>query len=212
MGVMPRLAPQSRADRRTQILDAAKSCFIRLGFHNASMQQICTAAGMSAGNLYRYFPSKDALIEGLCERDMNEAADGFAAARSARDVIAGLEAMMTEYLWKRPRENLCMWTEISSEATRSDAINRNSRRIYAFIQQSLTEVLVQGIANGTLRKGLDSVRVSMLTNAVFEGLMLRRAIAADFDPRPSISLYFAFLRAELAPAVSTRKNTRGARK
>jgi hypothetical protein len=143
---------------------------------------------------------------------MNEAADGFAAARSARDVIAGLEAMMTEYLWKRPRENLCMWTEISSEATRSDAINRNSRRIYAFIQQSLTEVLVQGIANGTLRKGLDSVRVSMLTNAVFEGLMLRRAIAADFDPRPSISLYFAFLRAELEPALSTRKNTRGARK
>jgi hypothetical protein len=68
------------------------------------------------------------------------------------------------------------------------------------------------VVDGTLRKGLDSVRVSMLTNAVFEGLMLRRAIAADFDPRPSISLYFAFLRAELAPALSTRKNTRGARK
>lgn len=209
---MPRLAPQSRDDRRARILDAAKSCFIRFGFHSASMQQICAAAGMSAGNLYRYFPSKDAIIEGLCERDMNEAAEGFAAVRSGRDVLAGLEAMMTEYLWKRPRENLCMWTEISSEATRSDAVNRNSRRIYAFIQQSLTDVLVQGVANGTLRKGLDNVRISMLTNAVFEGLMLRRAIAADFDPRPAIGLYFAFVRAQLAPSVSTPKKTRGARK
>ncbi|MBL8833284.1 MAG: TetR/AcrR family transcriptional regulator [Rhodospirillales bacterium] len=209
---MPRLAPQSRDDRRARILDAAKSCFIRFGFHSASMQQICAAAGMSAGNLYRYFPSKDAIIEGLCERDMNEAADGFAAVRSGPDVLAGLEGMLLEYLWKRPREHLCMWTEISAEATRSDAVNRNSRRVYAFIEKSLAEVLAQGIANGTVRKGVDMPSLAGLMNAVFEGMMVRRAVAPDFDPRPAIRLFMAQLRAALAPSVSTPKKARGARK
>jgi TetR/AcrR family transcriptional regulator, repressor for uid operon len=210
---MPRLAPQSVADRRARILDAAKSCFIRHGFHNASMQQICAAADMSAGNLYRYFPSKDAIIEGLCERDMSEAAEGFAAARAGADVLAGLEAMLMEYMWKRPREQLCMWTEISAEATRSDAVNRNSRRVYAFIEKSLGEVLAHGVAAGSVRKGVDTASYAALMNAVFEGLMVRRAVASDFDPRPTIRQFMSLVRAGLAPAVSqTPKKTRGARK
>lgn len=212
MRAMPRLAPQSRDDRRARILDAAKSCFIRFGFHSASMQQICAAAGMSAGNLYRYFPSKDAIIEGLCERDMSEVGEGFAAVRTSRDVLAGLEGMMIEYLWKRPRENLCMWTEISSEATRSDGVNRNSRRIYAFIEERLGEILAQGVANGTVRRGIDSRKYAALMNGVFEGMMLRRAVAADFDPRPHVGLFMSMVRAELAPKEPTPKKTRGARK
>ncbi len=199
--IMPRLAAHSAADRRTRILDAAKSCFARHGFHNASMQQICAAAEMSAGNLYRYFPSKDAIIIGLCERDMNEAAGGFAAVRAERDVLAGLERMMTEYLWKRPRQNLCLWTEISSEATRSDAINQHSRRFYAFIQKHLADTLAQGIANGSVRKGIDTASFTALMNAVFEGLMVRRAIMSEFDPRPAIRLFMATVRSRVAPTV-----------
>ncbi len=49
--------------RRVQILDAARACFASAGFHGASMHQICAEARMSPGALYRYFPSKDAIIE-----------------------------------------------------------------------------------------------------------------------------------------------------
>lgn len=207
--IMPRLLAQSAADRRTQILDAAKSCFARQGFHNASMQQICAAAGMSAGNLYRYFPSKDAIIVGLCERDMNEATGGFAAVRAERDVLAALEMLMTAYLWKRPRKDLCMWTEIFAEATRSDAVNRHARRFYVFIEKQLADVLAQGMANGTIRKDADVASVVPLLNAVFEGLVVRRAVISDFDPRPAIRMHMALLRRELSPVP---KKSRGARK
>ena len=56
---------QLQADRRAEILDAAERCFIRSGFHQASMQEICAEAKMSPGNLYRYFPSKEAIIAGI---------------------------------------------------------------------------------------------------------------------------------------------------
>ncbi|MCQ3943528.1 MAG: TetR family transcriptional regulator, partial [Alphaproteobacteria bacterium] len=43
---------QLKSDRRDEILNAARQCFARTGFHQTSMQEICAAAGMSPGNLY----------------------------------------------------------------------------------------------------------------------------------------------------------------
>src|SRR5829696_7361042 len=76
-------------ERRTRILDAAERCFVRTGFHRATMQDIAAEAGMSAGNLYRYFPSKDAMVVGLAERDRAEVAEDFAALLSADDFVGG---------------------------------------------------------------------------------------------------------------------------
>ena len=61
---MPRVSAQHQSDRRNEILEAAQRCFVRSGFHHASMQDICAEAGMSPGKLYRYFPSKEAIIAG----------------------------------------------------------------------------------------------------------------------------------------------------
>src|SRR5690242_15568423 len=81
---------QRQSDRRTEILDAAERCFARAGFHQASMQDICSEAGMSPGNLYRYFPSKEALIAGICERNRAEAAASFARVGQAADFFDAL--------------------------------------------------------------------------------------------------------------------------
>ena len=65
-------------DRRSRILDAAERCFVRSGFHRTTMQDVAAEAGMSPGNLYRYFPSKDAIVIGLTERDRSDVAKDFA--------------------------------------------------------------------------------------------------------------------------------------
>src|SRR5919206_2725488 len=78
-----RIGDESVADRRAQILDAAERSFCRSGFHRTTMQDIAAEAGMSPGNLYRYFPSKDALVAGLCERDRVGLATEFADVRNA---------------------------------------------------------------------------------------------------------------------------------
>src|ERR1044072_6668446 len=68
-GTMRRANAHLQADRRFEILEAAQTCFARSGFHQTSMQEICTEAGMSPGNLYRYFRSKEEIIAGIAERD-----------------------------------------------------------------------------------------------------------------------------------------------
>ncbi len=58
--------------RRTQVLDAAADCFRRKGYHGAGMAEISKTAGMSSGHIYNYFTSKEAIIEAIIQRDMEE--------------------------------------------------------------------------------------------------------------------------------------------
>lgn len=52
--------------RRT-IIDEARKAFLRDGFLKASMRDVAAATGTSLGNLYNYFPSKDALFLAVAE-------------------------------------------------------------------------------------------------------------------------------------------------
>lgn len=53
--------------RRTEILDAALRVFVRAGVNAATMQEIARETGLSVGALYRYFESKDALVQGVMQ-------------------------------------------------------------------------------------------------------------------------------------------------
>lgn len=54
--------------RQDEIIVAARRCFRASGFHAASMSQIALEAQLSVGQIYRYFASKDAIIEEMIRR------------------------------------------------------------------------------------------------------------------------------------------------
>lgn len=71
---MPRTVdPVRHAERRSALLEVAGSLFAARGFAGTSIAQICAAAGVSSGQLFHYFPSKDALFAALFENDAAEA-------------------------------------------------------------------------------------------------------------------------------------------
>ncbi len=70
---MPKVSQEHMERRRQQILAAAKECFTKDGFHGTSMQDIFQASGLSAGAVYRYFPSKHLLIKALAEETLTSA-------------------------------------------------------------------------------------------------------------------------------------------
>src|SRR3979409_2720029 len=119
---MNKLNIKRQADRRDEILEAAQRCFVRSGFHQTSMQHICAEAGMSPGNLYRYFPSKEAIIAGIAERDRAEVAQQFARADLSQGLFTVLEGMVQHYFAEHPRERVLLCTEIMSEARRNPEI------------------------------------------------------------------------------------------
>ena len=63
--VRPARQARPPADKREAILDAALRLIARLGLHNTPMSAIAREAGVAAGTLYLYFPSKEAMINAL---------------------------------------------------------------------------------------------------------------------------------------------------
>ena len=51
-----------RPDKREDILQAAMELFGELGFHGTAVPQVAEKARVGAGTIYRYFPSKEALV------------------------------------------------------------------------------------------------------------------------------------------------------
>jgi AcrR family transcriptional regulator len=68
--------------RRQQILDAACDCVRQAGFHGASMAEIAKAAGLSVGQIYRYFENKEAMIAAIVAQDLAEMREKFAEMES----------------------------------------------------------------------------------------------------------------------------------
>ena len=54
--------PDVSEERRTQIIQAALTCFTRKGYNNTTMDDIVAESGLSKGSLYWYFESKDELF------------------------------------------------------------------------------------------------------------------------------------------------------
>ena len=81
--------------RRQQILDAACDCVRQAGFHGAAMADIAKAAGLSVGQIYRYFENKEAIVAAIVAHDLAEMREKFAELESRPGDL--LDAM-TEHL------------------------------------------------------------------------------------------------------------------
>ncbi len=64
---MPKLSDSAIRDRKDIIEDAARELFIKQGFHATAMRDISKRAGVSLGNLYNYYPTKEAIFESIID-------------------------------------------------------------------------------------------------------------------------------------------------
>ncbi|WP_026925020.1 TetR/AcrR family transcriptional regulator [Glycomyces arizonensis] len=95
--------PSSKGERtRQRILDVALDMFAERGYDGTTMRAIAAEAGVSVGNAYYYFKSKEHLIQGFYEQ---------ATMRHAAITPAALEGKET--LAERIEAALLAWLEIA---------------------------------------------------------------------------------------------------
>jgi AcrR family transcriptional regulator len=81
---------------RLRILEVAEEHFRRIGYQKTSVADIASELGMSPANVYRFFPSRDAINESICGRVVNEVADiASAIARSNAPAMEKLDQLLT---------------------------------------------------------------------------------------------------------------------
>jgi TetR/AcrR family transcriptional repressor of uid operon len=191
---MRRPSAQLQHDRREEILEAARRCFARMGFHQTSMQQICLEAGMSPGNLYRYFPSKESIIAGIAERDRAEVSAELAQAQDAADFFGTLETLARHHLVERSMDDVGLCMEMVAESRRNPTIGRIMRDFDAEVRTRLTAMLRIAKDRGDISPvvALDDVVTTIILFA--DGVWWRRAVHSDFDPAPTIPIFMSIMR------------------
>ncbi len=183
------------SDRHVRILDAAERVFARSGFHAATMHDVAAESGMSPGNLYRYFASKDAIIAGMSERDRSGIAADFAALEpAAGGLLEQLEALGRRHLVEKPREKAIIALQIWAEASRNPEMSRMCAEIDGLVAGGLATALAAAKANGELPANLDDGRFLQAIFMMADGFFCRRAVEPDFDAAAAAETLFAAMR------------------
>lgn len=96
----------SKPDKREEIVRAAMELIAENGFHGAPMAMIAVRAGVGAGTIYRYFASKEDLINKLYleleERLHGSLIQGYDAEKSVRERFVHLGSMFIQYCIANP--------------------------------------------------------------------------------------------------------------
>lgn len=195
-------------DARQRILEAAMRCFSDSGFHSASMQQICAAANMSPGGVYRYFASKDEIIGAIFEHVHARNAQYFermAAEGATLDTFADVGFSCLRDLTQGPERGL--FCEVFAEAQRNPELRAAFESGHEQARTMMRNALKRLQDIGEIDQSLDVDVVSMLLKAIGDGLIvrLRGDGEVDFETLwPSLkTLINRMLRPEGTPTAQT---------
>ena len=102
--------PAAYGPTEERILRATLRLLGRRGVKRLGMQEVSEAAGVSRGTLYRYFPSKDQLLESVAAFDEHSFTEGLAAALAAcadpADRMRAFVAFAFDYIRTHPARAL----------------------------------------------------------------------------------------------------------
>jgi AcrR family transcriptional regulator len=183
------------SERHIRILDAAERVFARAGFHVATMQDVAAEAGMSPGNLYRYFSSKDAIIVGMAERDRSQIAADFADLDPGKGPLLGqLEALGRRHLVDEPREKAVIALQIWAEAARDPKMAQMCAGIDGTVIDGLARAVAGAKTTGELPENLDDPRFLQAIFMMADGFFCRRAMDPNFDAAAAAETLFAAMR------------------
>jgi TetR/AcrR family transcriptional regulator, repressor for uid operon len=179
---MRTIDPAKQQAKRQQIIEAAIFCFAKQGFHATSTAQICAQAGMSPGNVFHYFPTKDAIIQAIAELDRLETGKALAALSEATNVIQGLQALAKDVLLAASDPAYAAISiEIAAEATRNKAVAALFATNDQITRATLVAALQRGVTQGQVDASLDLSQTAAWLIALLEGGVGRAALDADFD-------------------------------
>ena len=190
--------PEALQDRHARILDAAESCFVRAGFHRTTMQDVAAEAGMSPGNLYRYFRSKDAIVAGLAERDRARVMADFAQVVEADDFMASFAALARRHFEDERREQAVLCLEIWAEATRNPAFASLTEAFDCDVLGRLTFLFRKAQEQGAIAAGVDPEALATLVATLANGLFVRRAVTRSFDAEREVGYLLSVMEAAFA--------------
>lgn len=179
---MPRTKIQTeqiRAESRGKILTTARHLFAERGFDGCNVSEIAKQAGMSQGNIYWHFASKDELFQAVLVEGFE--AIGKTMTEAAMSECTGLEKFnrfLDAFLALSKEQGgdefvMIMLTFLAQGGAGKFAeFGISTEQIGSDYHQSLNAIFAQGQVDGSFRPGLDPNLMTTFFFSFVNGLML----------------------------------------
>ena len=179
------MPPQT--DTRQQILTSAMTCFMRKGYHRATMDDIVVESGLSKGTLYWYFKSKKELFLALIQSVLEPIGQSWDSLieEPNKTAVEKLRSITSQF--RTELGEMASFFGIMMEAwslTRHDEdVEFVVKGIYKPYLQIMTRIIDEGKSNGEL--AVDSAQsTAMVILVLYDGLTLFKGmdfLETDWD-------------------------------
>src|SRR5262245_4198015 len=138
-------------DTRARIMDTAEALFRRIGYAKTAVADIAAELKMSPANVYRFFPSKNAIIEAICQRCLGELEDrAWGVARSRGTAAERIERLVLEILAYH-RENHLVEQQVNDMVLAAIELSWDAIRAHKEHMRMVFEaILREGVERGEL--------------------------------------------------------------
>jgi len=190
-------------DTRERIMETAETLFRRLGFSKTAVADIAAELRMSPANIYRFFPSKTAIVQAMCQRCLSELEEKvWAVARSRGPAAQRLERLELELLAYH-KENLLEEQKVSEVV--QFAMEENWSAIHAHkdvIRNAIELILRDGIESGEF-EAVDPRETAALIMKAFIGychpMLLAQGLQEGLDLEVEARSMIRFLLRAITP-------------
>jgi AcrR family transcriptional regulator len=150
-------AGASKNERSSEVVRAAYSLIAEKGFEGLRTREVAGKVGINSATLHYYFPTKEALIQGVVEHLMEELRTSRAKPKDPQSALDRLRAEFADIRLrlKEAPEQLAVLTELAVRAWRDPAIARMLQYLDDGWRGHLTSILEAGIAEGVFRADLE---------------------------------------------------------
>jgi TetR/AcrR family transcriptional regulator, transcriptional repressor of aconitase len=183
---MPKVSEDHLERRRRQILEAAGRCFARKGFHDTSLQDIFRESGLSAGAVYRYFKSKDELVQAIGAEVFDHLSAALDAVLSTEPIpgveeVVGSLASAAQDMGGGEAELVRLaplaWAEALHDPTMAETVRQNMRGLQGQMSKWLTRLR----DDGRLDAESDVVALGGVLIALLPGYLVVHLLVGDLD-------------------------------
>jgi AcrR family transcriptional regulator len=181
---MPKVTEEYLDTRKQQIIDAAYRCFSRKGLHQTTMRDIYAESGLSAGAVYRYFKSKEDIIEASFRFDYQRSLPAFErAAEEKADPLESIQRLVEFFFTgvESAAETGALGANIQGwgEAMVNPCLRAPLQSFLDDFRGLVEKLVERGITAGKVDPGVDATAAAELILSTFLGLYLQKAMDAD---------------------------------
>ena len=148
---MPANHKNNTNNKYEQILDALSSLLSDKRFQSITVSEIAQAAGIGKGSIYYYFPSKEAILEALVERNYKKPLETASNLVNQTDVSPFTRLAM---IFQACRDSSSAFSAKQTEAAPQETAflrQKYMRHIMEQLKPVLTAIMEQGIEQGIIQ-------------------------------------------------------------